>query len=105
MAFRATLGELQKSACQTFLAGIEKLVDQIPLDPADAFKHIGDEAVGKRTFSVEHAHHLVSWNGEHNRRCERCRCLPTNRLTCQALFTKQIVWSKDCQNCFFANLV
>src|ERR1700730_7693582 len=101
----AVPSELQKSARQPFLAGIEKLVDQVVFDPAVAFKHIRDEAVGKRTFNVEHADHLVFLNGEHKCPCERGGRLLTNRLTCQTPFTKKITWSQNCHNCFSANLV
>jgi len=72
----AIVGEQQKGTCQSFLAGVENLVDQVFLDPYVAFQHIGDEAIGKRTFRMEHSEHflvldlrlrarvwLLPWNG------------------------------------------
>ena len=37
--------EYQKSASQSFLAGVEKLVDQVLLDSYVAFKQISDEVI------------------------------------------------------------
>src|SRR6202049_375371 len=60
----AILSEQQKSARQALFAGVEKLVDQVFLDPDVAFQHIGDEAVGECTFSMEHANHFRFFNNK-----------------------------------------
>src|ERR1700732_4495041 len=67
--------------------------------------HIRYEAVRERTFSVERADHLFFLNGEHSRRRERGRRLPTNIQTCQAPFTKKVTRSKDRDDCFFTNRI
>ena len=52
LGFLAVASEQQKSAGQSFLARIEKLIDQILLDSDVPRKHIRHEAVGEGMFSV-----------------------------------------------------
>ena len=62
MAWRAIAREQQQSARQSFLAGVEELVDQILFDSDVSRQHISDEAVGELVFLVEHANHLLLLN-------------------------------------------
>ena len=55
--------------------------------------------------STESADHLVFWNSEHSRRCERGRCLPSNKVASHASFTKKVAWSEDRYDCLFSERV
>ncbi len=56
-------------------------------------------------FSVKHANHLVFFNNEYSRMCNRGRCPHSNRLTCHAPLTKKVTWSQNRHDCFFADLI
>ncbi len=105
MALRAIAREQQQSARQPFLAGVEKLVDQVLFDPDVSRQHIRDEAVGELVFPVEHANHLVFLNDEHGGRCNRGRSRHANGLACKTPFPKKITRPKDRHNGFFAGLI
>ena len=55
-------------------------------------------------FSVKHAYHLVFFNNENSRGCNRGRRPHSDRLTCHAPFTKKVSRSQYRQNCLFADL-
>src|SRR5208282_659777 len=56
-------------------------------------------------FRVEHANHLVFFNDEHSRGCNRGRCAHSNRLACHAPLTKKVTGSENREDCFFADLI
>jgi hypothetical protein len=57
--FLPIASEQQKRPSQAFLAGIEKLIDQILLDSDVPRKNVGHEAVGEGMFCVKRAQHFV----------------------------------------------
>jgi hypothetical protein len=61
----------QESPRQTFLTGVEKLIDQVLLDSYVSRRHVRDEAVRELVFLVEHANHLFFLNDEYSSRCVR----------------------------------
>src|SRR5712664_3121208 len=105
LGFLTVASEQQKSAGQPFLAGIEKLIDQILLDSDVPRKHIRHEAVGESMFGVEQANHLVFLNNEYRRGRNRGRCPHSDRLTCDSSLTKKVTWSQNRQDRFFADLI
>jgi hypothetical protein len=62
LGFLAITSEQQKSPSQAALDGIEKLIDQVFLEPDVPRKNVRHEAVGERMFRVEHAHHVFFSN-------------------------------------------
>ena len=101
----AIAGEQEQSAGQPFFAGVEKLVDQILLNPNVSPEHIGDETVGEFMFRVEHANHLAFLNAQHGGRCDGGRSCHADGLASEASFAKKIAWAKDCYNSLFASLI
>src|ERR1022692_2846868 len=67
------MSQQQQYPGQSFLAGIEKLVDQILFVSDVPGQQIGHEYIGKRLFPVEHLHHglLVDF---HHRAIGHCSC-------------------------------
>ena len=101
----AVAREQQQSARQPFLAGVEKLIDQILFDSDVSRQHVSDEAVGELVFPVEHANHLVFLNDEHGGRCNRGRSRHANGLARKAPFPKKIARSQNRHDGFFAGLI
>src|SRR5579863_3406369 len=85
----AIAGEQQKSARQPFLAGVEKLVDQVLLHSYVACQHVGDEAVREFVFGVERPNHLVFLNHQYGGGCNRGRSRYANGLARKASFSKK----------------
>ena len=61
--YHAITGQQEESTRQAFLAGVEKLVDQVLFDADVACEDVRNEAIGKRMFLMEHAKHLTFSNG------------------------------------------
>ena len=49
----------QQRPGQSFLAGVEQLVDQVLLDPDVPRQHVRDEPIRQRMLLVQEAHHLI----------------------------------------------
>src|SRR6266852_5041535 len=105
LASRAIVRKQQQGARQSFLAGVEKVVDQVLLDSYVSRQHIRNEAVGESMFSMEHACHLAFLNEEHGGRRNRGRASHANGPARKAPFSKKIPGSKDRYNGFLAGLV
>src|ERR1700730_15099453 len=56
-------------------------------------------------FSMQHANHLVFFNNEQSRGCNRARCPYSYRLTCHAPLTKKVTWPQNGDNRLFANFI
>jgi len=54
-AFLAEIRQQQKRPRQAFLARIEKLIDQVLLDPTVAGQQVRDKQFGERRLFVDHA--------------------------------------------------
>ena len=91
LAFLSEAREQQQGARQSFLAGVEELVNQVLFDSDVS------------SLLVEHAHHLVFLDDVHGGRCNRGRGCHAKGLACEAPFPKEIAQSKDCYNCLFAS--
>src|SRR4029077_5484393 len=105
LARRAIAREQQQSARQTLLAGVKELVDQVFLDSKVPCQHVGDEAVRKLVFSVEHANHFVFLNDEHGGGCNSSRSRHANGLASKAAFAKKITRSQNRHNGLFAGFI
>jgi hypothetical protein len=88
----AIAGQQQKRARQPLLAGVEKLVDQVLLDPDIASKHIGDKAIGKRTFRMEQSEHFAVLDHQHTHRCNGSGRCHSHLLPCQSPLTYKVTW-------------
>jgi hypothetical protein len=97
--------EHQQSPRQPFLNGIEELIDQVLLDSDVSSQHIGDEAVGKLVFPVEHPKHFLFFNYKYRGRCNRGRRCHANHLARQAAFSQKITRAKNRDNSFFTGLI
>jgi hypothetical protein len=62
LGFLAITSEQQESPSQASLDGIEKLIDQVFLEPDVPGKNVRHEAVGEGMFRVEHPHHVFFSN-------------------------------------------
>jgi hypothetical protein len=74
----------QKSPSQTFLTGVKQLVDEVLLDSGVPGQHMRYEAVRKRMFCAEHAHHLDFFNEQYGSRYNRGGRRHAHSLTSQA---------------------
>jgi len=58
------MSQQEKNASESFLAGIEELVNQIFFVPDIPCQQICHEHIGERRFAVNHIHHgfLIAWH-------------------------------------------
>jgi len=105
LARRAIAREKEESVRQPLLAGVKELVDQVLLDSEVPCQYVGDEAVRKLVFPVEHANHFVFLNDEDGGGCNGGRSRHANGLAGKAAFPKKITRSKNCHNGFFAGFI
>src|SRR5487761_167125 len=91
----AIASEQQESASEAFLAGVEKLIDQVLFDANVARKHVGEEAVGDGFIRVEHANHLILINHERFGRRDCGSRSHANRLAGEAPFAEEIARAEN----------
>src|ERR1700681_51751 len=89
----------EKQPRQTFLARIEKLIEQVLLNSGIPSQYIRQEHLGKRWLVMEHPHsgRFVEPHDYTFRHCCRSRQAPW--LTCQTALAKEILLPMDCNNC------
>src|SRR5260370_5114723 len=95
LARRAIAREQEESARQPLLAGVKELVDQVLLDSEVPCQYVGDEAVRKLVFPVEHANHFVFLNDEDGGGCNSGRSRHANGLASNAAFPKNSTPSQN----------
>jgi len=105
LARRAIAREQEESAGQPLLAGVKELVDQVLLDSEVPCQYVGDEAVRKLVFPVEHANHFVFLNDEDGGGCNSGRSRHANGLPSEAAFPKKITRSQNRHNGLFAGFI
>ena len=105
LARRAIAREKEESARQPLLAGVKELVDQVLLDSEVPCQYVGDEAVRKLVFPVEHANHFVFLNDEDGGGCNGGRSRHANGLAGKAAFPKKITRSQNRHNRLFAGFI
>jgi hypothetical protein len=105
LARRVIARQQQESARQPLLAGVKELVDQVLLDSEIACQYVGDKAVRKLVFPVEHANHFVFLDDEDGGGCNSGRSRHANGLAGQAAFPKKITRSQNRYDRLFAGFV
>ena len=73
LVFFAIAREQQQDARQSFLRGVEELIDQVLLDSDVPGQKISNESVRELVLFMKDANHLFLFNGEYSRRCDRGR--------------------------------
>src|SRR5580700_8599651 len=105
LVFLSVASQQQKRASQSFLRRVKQLIDQVRLNADVPGQHISDEAVGKLMFGMEDANHLVFFNDEYSRRCNRGGRPDSQGLPCETPFSKKVARAQDCHHRFFAGSV
>ena len=98
LIFFSETGQDQKRSGQTFLAGIEKLIDQVFSNPDIAPHHVGDEAIRERVFRMEHADHFVQADHEQRDRCGCSGRCDAQRLPCQGALADKVAGLQHCDD-------
>ena len=101
----AEMRELEESASQPFLAGVEELVDEIRLDAGVAGEQERNEDVGEGVLFVQHAEHLLLLDSQHRGAGERGGTgHPESLGGGDALFADEVAGLKQGERRFFPAL-
>ena len=88
---RAEIREKQKDTGEPFLAGVEKLIDQVLLDARVAVEKESQEEISQALVLVEHSGHLLLRDAhEHCCRHRGCGCQPYNLGSSDTLLSNEV---------------
>ena len=86
----AEVRQQEENTSQSFLTGIEKLINQILFVSDVPDQQIGHEHVGKYSFAVNHVHHGFLADS-HYRAIGHCACgTHSEGLSCKATFSEKV---------------
>ena len=100
----AEVGQQEEHASQSFLAGVEEVVDQVLFNATVPLEEVPHEPSGKGWLSLQHSEHLLSCDAQDLTLRQRCSGGQSARLTVQTAFAEETASFQQCDDGLFTAL-